>query len=89
MQKFATAKKELVSDVAAKRVFGLIRSEMALVEAEFERQARSNIQVINFLGNYLRVSGGKRLRPALLVLTNFAAGGTGSSDNVIRLATVM
>ena len=89
MQKFATAKKELISNVAAKRVFGLIGGEMALVEVEFERQARSNIQVIGFLGDYLRVSGGKRLRPALLVLTNFAASGDGSSENVIRLATVM
>ncbi|MBK6751842.1 MAG: polyprenyl synthetase family protein [Acidobacteria bacterium] len=63
--------------------------ELALVEAEFERQARSNIQVINYLGDYLRASGGKRVRPALLVLTNYGVGGEGSADNVIRLATVM
>ncbi len=62
---------------------------MALVEAEFERQARSNIQVINYLGDYLRLSGGKRVRPALLILANHAVGGQGNGDNVIRLATVM
>lgn len=62
---------------------------MALIEVEFERQASSNIQVINYLGDYLRASGGKRVRPALLVLSNYASGGTGSQENVIRLATVM
>jgi octaprenyl-diphosphate synthase len=45
--------------------------------------------VINYLGDYLRASGGKRVRPALLILTNYAVGGTGRNDNVIRLATVM
>jgi octaprenyl-diphosphate synthase len=45
--------------------------------------------VINYLGDYLRASGGKRLRPALLVLATYAAGGNGASENAIRLATVM
>ena len=62
---------------------------MALIEAEFERQAGSNIQVINYLGDYLRASGGKRVRPALLILSNYAAGGAAASENVVRLATVM
>jgi len=89
MQTFATAKKELLSRVTAKRFFGAIAAEMELVEAEYERQAQSNIQVINYLGDYLRSSGGKRVRPALLILANYAAGGSGSEDSVIRLATVM
>ena len=62
---------------------------LAMVEDEFERQAGSNIQVIDYLGEYLRVSGGKRVRPALLILANYAVGGQGSDENVIRLATVM
>lgn len=60
-----------------------------MVETEFERQAASNIQVINYLGDYLRASGGKRVRPALLVLANYAVGGNAKRANVIRLATVM
>ncbi len=89
MQTFATAKKELLPQVAAQKIFGLIKPEMALVEEEFERQASSNIQVINYLGDYLRASGGKRVRPALLILINHAICGRGDSENVIRLATVM
>jgi len=86
---FATLKKEILPNLAARKIFGLIRDEMSLVEAEFERQAKSNIQVIDYLGDYLRSSGGKRVRPALLILASHAVGGKGSSDNLIRLATVM
>ncbi|MCA1589809.1 MAG: polyprenyl synthetase family protein, partial [Acidobacteria bacterium] len=53
------------------------------------RQASSSIQVINFLGDYLRASGGKRVRPALLILATYAAGGRGDSESAVRLATVM
>ena len=88
MQTFSS-KLAVQPQLAAKKIFSLIKTEMALVEAEFERQASSNIQVINYLGDYLRASGGKRVRPALLVLANYAAGGAASGENVIRLATVM
>ena len=89
MQTFAPIKEKLNPNIAAKRIFSLIKKEMALVESEFERQAGSNIQVINYLGDYLRASGGKRVRPALLLLSNYAVGGNGGRENVIRLATVM
>jgi octaprenyl-diphosphate synthase len=75
--------------LASRKIFSLIKTEMALVEANFERQASSNIQVINYLGKYLRASGGKRVRPALLLLSNYATGGKAYGENVIRLATVM
>ena len=88
MQRFAIAKQRSLPD-SARKIFDLISDELALVEREFERQAASNIEVINYLGEYLRESGGKRVRPALLILANYAAGGDGKSDSVIRLATVM
>jgi octaprenyl-diphosphate synthase len=89
MQTFVATKEELLPKNAARKIFNLIKSEMMLVEAEFERQATSNVQVINYLGDYLRQSGGKRVRPALLVLASYAVGGDGASDSSIRLATVM
>ncbi|MBX3292866.1 MAG: polyprenyl synthetase family protein [Acidobacteria bacterium] len=73
---------------AAERVFLPIEDEMRAVEAEFDRQASSNLQVVNYLGEFLRASGGKRLRPALLILASKAAGG-GERESVIRMATVM
>ena len=75
--------------LAAKRIFSLISTELGQVESEFERQARSNVQVIAYLGEYLRESGGKRVRPALTILSNYAVGGDGSTYNSIRMATVM
>ena len=75
--------------IAARRIFSIIASELGKVESEFERQARSNVQVIAYLGEYLRESGGKRVRPALTILSNYAVGGDGSSYNSIRMATVM
>jgi octaprenyl-diphosphate synthase len=75
--------------LSAKRIFSLIEADLAQVEAEFEQQARSNVQVIAYLVDYLRESGGKRVRPALTILSNYAVGGDGSSYNSIRMATVM
>jgi octaprenyl-diphosphate synthase len=87
MQTFRSFKKD--PRIKAASIFGLIAEEMQLVEEEFQRQADSNIQVISYLGDYLRQSGGKRVRPSLLLLANRAAGGDASSENVVRMATVM
>jgi octaprenyl-diphosphate synthase len=75
--------------LTARRIFGLVARELALAEEEFERQARSNIQVIAYIGDYLRASGGKRVRPALTLLSARAAGGDAARPNVVRMATVM
>lgn len=74
---------------SARRIFNIIGAELDAVEIEFERQARSNVQVIAYLGDYLRASGGKRVRPALTLLANYAAGGDGARVNSIRMAAVM
>src|ERR1043166_5233340 len=75
--------------LSAKRILDLVSPELQLVEDEFERQARSNIQVIAYIGEYLRRSGGKRVRPALTILSNYAVGGDGGNQSSIRMATVM
>jgi octaprenyl-diphosphate synthase len=75
--------------ISARRIFSIIANELTQVELEFERQARSSVQVINYLGEYLRASGGKRVRPALTILANYAVGGDGARYNSIRMATVM
>lgn len=89
MQIFSAKFAETKTTVGMANILRLIRREMELVEEEFGRQVSSNVQVISYLGEYLRASGGKRVRPALLILANRAAGGMGDSESVIRLATVM
>src|SRR5919106_3793796 len=77
------------AQISARRIFSIIANDLAQVELEFERQARSNVQVIDYLGEYLRASGGKRVRPALTILSTYAVGGDGARYNSIRMATVM
>ncbi len=59
MQTFAPVRKREDPQFASRKIFDLVKAELALVEDEFERQASSNIQVIDYLGEYLRASGGK------------------------------
>lgn len=76
------------AQLAADRVFRLIRSELAAVDEEFERQAQSNIHIIAHIGRYLHQTGGKRVRPALLILA--AKVFSEETDQaLISLATVM
>ena len=89
MQTLLKPDHEVLPKLKAAEIFGLIEKEMGLVEAEFERQASSNIHIVDHLAAYIRSSGGKRVRPALLVLANYALGGNASAEGVIRLATVM
>ena len=77
------------AQLTARRIFSLIAPELAQVELEFERQARSHIQVIAYLSDYLRASGGKRVRPALTLLSTYAVGGDATKQNIIRMASVM
>jgi octaprenyl-diphosphate synthase len=89
VQTFSPTTSQLDPRLTARRVFSLIEHELAAVEREFERQARSNVQVIAYLGDYLRASGGKRVRPALSILSTYAVGGDGAARNAIQMATVM
>ena len=89
MQRFALAARKEKAGKGARRILEIVEKELELVEDEFEQLVSSNIQVVNYLGNYLRESGGKRVRPALVILANYAVGGDGRSASIIRLATVM
>ncbi len=55
---------------SAKEVFELLRDDLAAIEREFGRDTVSSVQVITEIGEYLRGGGGKRLRPALLLLSS-------------------
>src|SRR2546423_3424951 len=77
------------AQLTAKRIFDLIGPELHVDEQEFEHQASSNIQVIAYIGDYLRLSGGRRVRQALTFLSVYAAGGDGSNQSSIRMATLM
>src|SRR5438094_2129863 len=54
--------------INGKEVFGLLRDDLAAIEREFGRDTVSNVTAITEIGEYLRAGGGKRIRPALLLL---------------------
>jgi len=54
----------------------LIQSDMQAVDAVIRRRLHSDVMLINQVAEYIVASGGKRMRPALLLL---AAGATGYS----------
>jgi octaprenyl-diphosphate synthase len=71
----------------AKGIFDLVRDDLALVEQEIAAQNSAAIEPVCEISSYLREGGGKRLRPALLLLAAGASGYRGES--AIRLGAVV
>jgi octaprenyl-diphosphate synthase len=55
-------------------IYKLIEDGMAQVEEELTRQSNSGIKLIDSIGQYIRDSGGKRIRPAILLLGSRLCG---------------
>ena len=70
-----------------KQIFKLIRPELEMVEMEFSRQSQSSVRVVAEIGRYLQEGGGKRIRPALLLLCTKLCGKAEAA--AIRLAAVV
>ncbi|HEY6251046.1 MAG TPA: polyprenyl synthetase family protein [Candidatus Angelobacter sp.] len=51
-----------------KEFFDLLRDDLAAIEREFGRDTVSGVPAITDIGEHLRAGGGKRIRPALLLL---------------------
>jgi octaprenyl-diphosphate synthase len=75
------------ASMAAKEVFDLLRDDLLAIEREFERDAVSGVEVITEIGEYLREGGGKRIRPALLLLAAKLCGYQG--NGAVRLGCVV
>src|SRR6202050_4019121 len=71
----------------AQGIFDLVRDDLALVEQEIAAQNDAAIEAVAEIASYLREGGGKRLRPALLLLTAGAAGYRGPS--AVRMGAVV
>jgi octaprenyl-diphosphate synthase len=55
--------------IHGKEIFDLLRDDLVALEDEFGHDTVSDVQVITEIGEYLRAGGGKRIRPALLLLS--------------------
>jgi octaprenyl-diphosphate synthase len=68
-------------------IFGPVRDELARVEQEFARHLQSRVELIPQMGAYVQMSGGKRVRPAVLLLAARLCGYTG--DRAVLNAAVV
>jgi octaprenyl-diphosphate synthase len=55
--------------INGKEVFAMLSEDLAAIEREFGRDTVSKVEAITEIGEYLRQGGGKRIRPALLLLS--------------------
>ena len=75
------------SAINGKEIFELLHDDLLAIEAEFGQDTVSDVSAITEIGEYLREGGGKRIRPALLLLAAklFQYKGTGA----VRLGAVV
>jgi octaprenyl-diphosphate synthase len=82
--------------INGKEIFELLRDDLAAIEREFGRDTVSDVTAITEIGEYLRGGGGKRIRPALLLLSsklfNYEGRGAvrlGAVVEIIHTATLV
>src|SRR6476619_6315112 len=75
----------LSADLA--QIFEPIRDELDAVEREFVRHIQSRVALIPEMGRYIQSSGGKRVRPAVLLMAARMAGYTG--ERAVLYASVV
>ena len=51
-------------------IFAPIREDLDAVEREYMRHVQSRVEIIPQIGRYIQKGGGKRIRPALLLMAS-------------------
>jgi len=76
----------VTADLAA--IFEPIREDLDRVEEEFVRHIQSRVALIPEMGRYIQNSGGKRVRPAVLLMAARLSG-YGGGDRAVLYASVV
>lgn len=72
---------------ALSQIFEPIRADLELVDREFGRQVESQVAIIPTMGRYIQQGGGKRVRPAVLLMASRLLGYSG--DRAILFAAAV
>jgi octaprenyl-diphosphate synthase len=72
---------------ALSQIFEPIRGDLEAVDREFVRHVESQVDVIPKIGRYIQTSGGKRVRPAVLLMAARLSGYQG--DRAVLYAAVV
>jgi octaprenyl-diphosphate synthase len=76
--------------LTARELFNLIQEELDHVEKKLTAESVAPLETVTAIGHYLHSSGGKRLRPALLLLSaKFAGAPMGPDTTAIQLGAVV
>jgi octaprenyl-diphosphate synthase len=75
------------SSPALSQIFEPIRADLEQVDREFTRHVESQVELIPTIGRYIQTSGGKRIRPAVLLMASRLSGYTG--DRAVLYAAVV
>src|SRR5882724_8451290 len=84
---FEERRRQTIALLTAKEIFDLVRDDLVLDEEELARQSDAAFPPVSEITHYLLGGGGKRMRPALLLLSASYAGRKDRS--AIRLAAVV
>ena len=71
------------------QLFEPVRDDLERVNQAFLRHIDSRVELIPEIGKYLQNSGGKRVRPAVMLMAGRLAGGSASSDMAVLYASVI
>lgn len=72
---------------ALKPVYQLVENDFRAVNSLIPQELTTDVELVQQIGNYMVVSGGKRLRPLMVLLTTGALGYSGSGH--IQLAAII
>jgi len=75
------------SSIPLAQLFEPIRADLERVDVEFGRHVQSQIDLIPKIGQYIQTSGGKRMRPAVLLMAARLSGYQG--DRAVLYAAVV
>jgi octaprenyl-diphosphate synthase len=73
--------------LSAREIFDLIRDDLVQVEKKISAESVAGVDAVTAIGQYLHSAGGKRLRPAMVLLASKLAGNGTSS--AIQLGAVV
>ena len=74
--------------VSLEEIRSIVSEEWSLLDQEIEKQLSSDIQLINNISQYIVNSGGKRIRP-LIVLLSAKACGASDLDRIVKAAAMI
>lgn len=77
---------ELAQALTAREILELVQDDLRKVEREIARESVASVDAVTNIGQYLQSSGGKRLRPMLVLLASKMVGET--DDKAITVAAI-